>query len=247
MNRFFVNPDQISRNEVVFPPDIVHQIRHVLRMKDGEHAVVLDDRGHMYVVSMKLTPGHDRVSAEILSMREVDSEPKTRISLCFGLTGREKVEWILQKGTEIGVSSFYPFISSRTLVQSVTLSAKKRERWEKIIREAAEQSNRGKLPVLYPPCIFKSCLDRVKQTNQLCLIAWEEAESGHVDLDALVRRFAGGSIALFVGPEGGFSQYDVEIAKALGYHVVSLGKRILRMETAAIVFPAVVLHAAGES
>lgn len=216
-------------------------------MKDGEHAAVLDNQGHIFTVEIKLSSGHDQVSGEVLSKRDVESDPETRVSLCFGLTGREKVEWILQKGTEVGVSSFYPFISSRTLVQSVSLSAKKQERWEKIIREAAEQSNRGCLPILHPPAVYDRCLDLVKQAHQLCLIAWEDAEAGSADLDPMVRQFSGGSIALIVGPEGGFSKEEVEIAKALDYQVVSLGKRILRMETAAIVFPAVVLHAVGES
>jgi len=247
MNRFFLNPDQIKTNEVIFPPDIAHQIRHVLRMKDGERAAVLDNHGHIFIVAVKLYPDHDRVSGEILSIRDVETEPETRVSLCFGLTGREKTEWILQKGTEVGVSSFYPFVSSRTLVQSISLSAKKQARWEKIIREAAEQSNRGHLPILHPPAYFEACLDLVEQAHQLCLIAWEKAEAGHVDLDSLVRQFTGGSIALFIGPEGGFSEDEIESADALGYQAVSLGKRILRMETAAIIFPAVVLHAIGES
>ena len=216
-------------------------------MVEGDRVAVLDNQGHLLTVMLRLSPSGDRVMGEIRSIEAVESEPDTQVSLCFGLTKREKVELILQKGTEIGISSFRPFISSRTLVQTASFSAKKHERWERIIREAAEQSRRGLLPVLHPPVGFTDCLARAKQDHQLCLLAWEEAEAGGTEeLGSLVKANAGGSIAVFVGPEGGFSGDEVDAAKQLNTQVISLGKRILRMETAAIVFPAIVMYALGE-
>lgn len=247
MNRFFLSKDQISKNEVTFPADIAHQIRRVLRLEEGDQVAVLDNEGHLYLVSLQISHDGERVSGAILSAEDVTTEPETQVSLCFGLSSREKVEFILQKGTEIGLASFYPFISSRTLVQYNGLSEQKRERWERIIREAAEQSCRGLLPILHSPTKFNDCLDLARQDHRLCILAWEKAEPGQLDLDRLVRKQNIGKIALFIGPEGGFSEEEVMAAKDRDYQIISLGKRILRMETAAIVLPALVLHAAGDS
>jgi len=246
MNRFFLGTDQITNEKVTFPPDIAHQIRHVLRMKEQDRVAVLDNQGHLYNVSLRISPDHDQVAGDVVSVENVDTEPQTRVSLYFGLTSREKVEFILQKGTEIGVASFYPFVSSRTLVQSTALPDKKKARWERIIREAAEQSRRGMLPILQSPVGFEECLQQAKRDHLLCMIAWEEAAADRSTINQLVQMYTGDSIALFVGPEGGFSEKEINTARALDCQAVSLGKRILRMETAAIIFPALVLHDTGE-
>jgi 16S rRNA (uracil1498-N3)-methyltransferase len=162
------------------------------------------------------------------------------------MTSRDKFEWILQKGTEIGISEFSPFISFRTLVQSADLSEKKMARWERIIQEAAEQSHRGRLPKLNQPQEFEACLNSSAAITSLSLIAWEEEGANQVKVAQSLEGFDGSSIALYVGPEGGFSEEEIHLAKESGCRVVTLGDRILRMETAAIVFPAVVLHDLGE-
>lgn len=245
MNRFFLTPDQFSQDSVNFPPDLAHQILHVLRLGEGDRVAVLDDRGQIFQVALSLGPDKNQVTGEIIDRDDVDSEPWVQVSLCFGLSNRDKVEWIIQKGTEIGISAFYPFVSSRTLVQSQGLSAKRVNRWEKIIKEAAEQSGRGRLPKLVLPMQYNECLVKAVDAHDLSLIAWEGAEQSCASLKSLVRNFDGKSIALFVGPEGGFSENEVDEAAAQGVQRVSLGKRILRMETAAIVFPALVLHELG--
>jgi len=245
MHRFFLNPEQFSHDSLVFPPDLSHQILHVLRLEEGDEVVVLDDRGQLYRVRLLIEPGKNQITGQIMAREEVDSEPDVLVSLCFGLSNRDKVEWILQKGTEIGISAFYPFVSSRTLVQSTTLNSKRVDRWERIIREAAEQSSRGRLPRLVLPMQYKTCLDESASAHDLCLIAWEKAEKSRPSIKTIMSNFDGKNIALFVGPEGGFSEIEVDDAKAHGVQRVSLGKRILRMETAAIVFPALVLHELG--
>jgi 16S rRNA (uracil1498-N3)-methyltransferase len=162
------------------------------------------------------------------------------------MTSRDKVELILQKGTEVGVSKFSPFISSRSLVQSTALSDKRKLRWERIIREAAEQSHRGKLPALISPMRFKECLSANFDQHDLSLIAWEGAAATEGALRESLKDFEGLKIALFIGPEGGFSDDEIGTAKKAGCQVISLGERILRMETAALVFPAIVLYQLGE-
>lgn len=246
MNRFFLDSHLFSDNRVKFPEDIAHQIINVLRMRSGEIVEVLDGRGFVYRVQMQIDTDQKAVYGKILEKKSVTTEPEISITLCFGMTSRDKIELILQKGTEIGVSHFSPFISSRTLVQSTDLSAKKIERWERIIREAAEQSHRGQLPSLQFPKDFEDCLTAVYDSHDLSLIAWEEAEKNKERFQDSFKNFDGSKIALFVGPEGGFSDEEIEIAKNAGCQVVSLGDRILRMETAAMVFPALVLYELGE-
>jgi len=242
MNRFFLDKNQIVGNKVLFPLDISHQIRHVLRLDKGDQVAVLDNSGFVYQVKLELTPNQSSVQGIIMDSKIEQSEPVVKLALCFGLTSRDKVEWILQKATEIGVSEFFPFVSSRTLVQSTSLSDKKQLRWQRIIREASEQSHRGCLPNLKPPMDYKDCVLSLVTRFDKCLLAWEKASplaEYHRQLDKNARE---SSIGLFIGPEGGFSEEEVDFAQSKGCEVVSLGARILRMETAAIVLPAIILY-----
>lgn len=242
MHRFFLETKHINGNAVNFPRDIAHQMIHVLRLGKGDRVAVLDNMGYIHQVRLGMDSSDSSVMGEIVETNPVTTEPKLLISLFFGLSSREKVEWILQKGTEIGVSAFYPFLSSRTRVQSGSLSAKKFERWKRIIKEAAEQSGRGRLPELHQPKHLDNHFAEGCEAHQLSLIAWEDACSVKLALPELLEGFAGDSIALFVGPEGGFSKDEIRQAQAAGCQVVSLGARILRMETAALVFPALVFY-----
>ena len=246
MNRFFLNQENFLKGEVLFPRAITHQILHVLRLGDGDEVYALDNQGQGYQVRLVVDQAGNSLRGEILSSEAVTTEPDTQVSLCFGLTNRDKVELILQKGTEVGVSAFYPFISERTLIQTTDLSAAKFERWERIIREAAEQSGRGRLPQLHRPTAMDDCARKVSGSHARVLAAWEEAGSGLANRLSTVLAAKTESLALFVGPEGGFSSDEIQSIQNLGGEVVSLGKRILRMETAAIVFPALVLFGMGE-
>jgi len=246
MNRFFLEPYLISDKRVNFPEAVEHQIISVLRLRTDDIVEVLDNQGCLYRVSLDVDVEKRSVMGQVMNKERVLTEPAVQITLCFGMTNRDKVEWILQKGTEIGISEFSPFISSRTLVQSAVLSEKKLVRWARIIREAAEQSHRGHLPKLNQPQDFEACLKSSAAANNLSLIAWEEEDANRVKVTQSLEGFDGSSIALFIGPEGGFFEEEISFARQAGCRVVTLGDRILRMETAAIVFPAVVLHDLGE-
>lgn len=242
MNRFFIQPEYIKGTFVQFPPELSHQIINVLRLKEGELVAVLDNTGTIYEVEIGHDPTGKLVVGHIVGSSPVAGEPKVAIELCVGLSHRDKFEWILQKGTEVGVSTFSPFVSSRTLVQSSDLKTKRRDRWESIIREAAEQSGRGKLPRLMDPVALDHLLNEATGDKILSLFAWEGAGSENPLLTELVKGFSGDRIRLFVGPEGGFSEEEAEAAHASGCRIVSLGNRILRMETAAILFPGLVVY-----
>lgn len=243
MNRFFVEPERITNKSINFPADIAHQILHVLRLKHGDEVEVFDNGGHVYRVSLGINAEENQVLGKIQDTLPLRAEPKVRITLYFGLSNREKTEFILQKGTEVGVATFSPFISQRTLVRSSSFSENRRARWEKIIREAAEQSGRGRLPELNAPKNLQNCFSEAQRLNALNLIAWEGASQADQKLSKSLAGFNRITLGLFIGPEGGFSQDELNKAQAASCGVVSLGTRILRMETAAIIFPALVLFA----
>ena len=246
MHRFFIKPELIKKQHVSFPQALSHQIVHVLRLGEGDQVAVLDNRGNIHQVRLGLNKPGSNLVGEIITTEPVTSEPNCHISLFFGLSSREKVEWILQKGTEIGVSAFFPFVSSRTLVQSSLVASKKFNRWERIICEAAEQSGRGRLPELHQPIDLNQSLAHASSKVPLCLFAWEAAFGEGETISDVLDGFEGGALALFVGPEGGFSAEEVKQAQEVGCRVVSLGQRILRLETAAMIFPALVLFELGD-
>jgi len=174
----------------------------------------------------------------------VYTEPIVRLTLYFGLTQREKVEWILQKGTEVGVSAFQPYISRRTLVQQAGSAEKHQLRWKAILREATEQSGRGRIAELYPPRTFKDALKDATDYCDLVTAAWEDETVQ--DLKAALGGSNPVSIGLFCGPEGGFDPAEIDLMRTTEVQFFSLGKRILRMETAAILAPALMLYELGE-
>ena len=245
MHRFFIKPEFISAQRVTFPKDLTHQILHVLRLGQGDQVVVLDNCGYEHHVRLGKTLTQSNLVGEIIGTEHVANEPDVEISLYFGLSNRDKVEWIFQKGTEIGVSAFHPFYSSRTLVQKSSFTDKKLQRWESIIREAAEQSGRGLLPELYAPTDLSDSIIEAYKASALCLFAWEGVQNEGETLSDALMGFDGKTLALFVGPEGGFTDAEVKHAQDAGCLVVSLGRRILRMETAAIIFPSLVLFKLG--
>jgi 16S rRNA (uracil1498-N3)-methyltransferase len=146
LQRFFVDPNSINGSSVTFSEGVSHQISQVLRLHlTQDEVIVLDGSGAAYLVHLRGKTGRT-VTAEVIETLAGNSEESTDLTLCFSLTRREKVEWILQKCTEIGVSKFQPFVSERSVSRLQSLEADRRQRWQAIIREAAEQSERSRLP-----------------------------------------------------------------------------------------------------
>ncbi|NLB71327.1 MAG: 16S rRNA (uracil(1498)-N(3))-methyltransferase [Chloroflexi bacterium] len=244
MDRFFLHENQIVDGTVTFPDDISRQIRKVLRMDMKKGAViVLDNSGWEYLVQLDGLKGN-QVVGHIMSKQEGRSESNAHITVCFSQARREKVEMILQKCTEIGVSEFIPFVSSRTLVKGLKENSARQDRLTAIIREASEQCRRSRLPELHPAVSFE---DLLKQTadREIRLIAWEGTPLVRQICPQMLSplsEMADKSVALLIGPEGGFSAEEVSLAEEFGYQQVSLGVNILRMETACIAGSALLRH-----
>jgi 16S rRNA (uracil1498-N3)-methyltransferase len=242
MHRFFLPKESITNNEVIFPEDISRQISRVLRLKSGSGVIVLDGLGMEYEVNLTIVdPINTRGS--IVKHTTETNEPNVEINLVIALTQREKFEWILQKSTEIGVTSFTPFISSRSLVQKPHDFVEKYARWNKIIQEAAEQSHRGIIPILNPVLSLTEYLNQSIAVDLKRLLFWEDEKQ--LGLKDILREQVYKKLDLVIGPEGGFSTLEAETAMRRGCVCVSLGARILRMETAAIIASGLVLYELG--
>jgi 16S rRNA (uracil1498-N3)-methyltransferase len=244
MHRFFVSADCLQGGRVAFPAETEHQLRRVLRLLPGQQVIVLDNRGSEFEVELDADAG-GLLGGRVLASRQAAGEPLTRLTLYLCLSQREKFEWMLQKCTEVGAAGFVPVISSRSLVQEAQGVEKKLPRWQKIIQEAAEQSGRGCIPALEAVQSFMQAV-QTAAGSALALIPWE-GEAAHSLSAALTDLPPGGQqVAALIGPEGGFSVEEIDAARAAGIQPVTLGRRILRMETAAVVTAALVLHERGE-
>lgn len=233
INHFFLPPECFSGSEISFPVDTARQITRVLRLQVDDNIVVLNNHGDAFLVQLVETSSN-RATGRITGRLQLNTETGFELIMCLALTQREKFEWMLQKCTELGVTAFIPMLTERSLVTKGHDDPQKTDRRLQIIREAAEQSHRLRLPDLKPTMAFHQTLDAAHIAGKVILLH-ESAETalGPV-LDDLIRQGSNTAIALMIGPEGGFS--DAEIASAIqsGVQVCSLGARILRMETAAI-------------
>jgi len=239
MHRFFVPPDILKTYPVLFPPETAHQISAVLRLERGQDVILLDNTGVEFQVEL-MEVGNKVVLGRIVETRSSIAEPAVQVVLYLSLTQREKFEWALQKCTEVGVTGFLPVITRRSLVQTMVEARNKYERWGKILQEAAEQSGRGLVPTLYEPLRFGQALAHARQNAEVTLIPWENEHNATLH-SALFQAGDAPHVAVFIGPEGGFSAEEVTLACQTGALPVTLGRRILRMETAAVVSAALVL------
>ena len=244
MHRFFIFPDCIQANLVSFPSGTEHQIRRVLRLEDGQKVIVLDNHGNEFEVVLR-ADADGKFSGEVLVSRRAEVEPQIHLALYLCLSQREKFEWMLQKCTEVGAAAFVPVISSRSLVQKAGAVEKKYPRWQKIIQEAAEQSGRGRIPTLEAVLPFSKAV-QAAASNDVALIPWTGETANSLKQALAFMPDTGKRIAALIGPEGGFSDEEAAAAQAAGVQPVTLGKRILRMETAAVVTAAVVMQLMGE-
>lgn len=243
MHRFFLFDSEISLDQQVDLSPLQHQLSRVLRLKPGARISLLDGANTQYVTEIIRLDRYDAVGL-VLSRQTVGSEPSSYLTLYQCSLKADKFEWVLQKGTELGVASFVPVISQRSVVRPGEALLKKYERWRTIIREAAEQSGRGRLPILRDPLSFAEAVEDA--TGSRCL-AWEEA--GRLDVCSLgqtISQQGEKSISLMIGPEGGCTADEAEAARVAGWQVVTLGPRILRAETAALAGITIVLERLAE-
>src|SRR5260370_645468 len=241
MHRFFVAPELLRQlhADITLPGELAHQLRDVLRLQVGEKIVLLDNSGDEILATIA-SVSKSAVDVQTLERRAGRSESPVRIILCQGLLKSARFEWILEKGTELGVSVFSPILCHRSMAGLEDAGTSKIQRWQRIIQEAAEQSGRTRLPELLPIRPLMHALNDIPP-GALALMPWEE-ERAVTLRDALRDAMHQITVVLFIGPEGGLAVDEVRLAQRHGAQVVSLGSRILRAETAALVAVACVMY-----
>ena len=242
MHRFFVPPEWIRGERVVLRDAAAHQVSRVLRMSAGDRVAVLDGTGREYTVGLAEF-SRDRVEGRVLAVDGGGVEPEGGIVLYQGVLKGDRFQWVLQKGTELGVSAFVPVVCRRSVARPAAgESGGSRRRWMAAITEAAEQCGARRLPELRDPVPFRAACDGVDPSHT-SIIPWEEETA-----TGLRQALEGASsrwVNLFIGPEGGFEGDEVEYARSRGVAPVSLGRRVLRSETAAIAAVSAVLYHRG--
>lgn len=240
MYHFYVEPEAVSLDTVRIDGSDVNHIKNVLRMHPGEKVLLLDGSGMEYVCEiLEIT---DEVLFRILETKKTEAEPGVRLLLFQGLPKKDKMELIIQKAVELGVSEIIPVLTRRTVVklEDKKREQKKAERWQAIAEAAAKQSGRGRIPEVKPVIHFQEAIKQAKELDE-ALIPYEMAE-GMEEARARIKGLHGKkSVGIFIGPEGGFEPEEIAAAKEAGIHPISLGKRILRTETAGLCILSVIM------
>ncbi len=244
MHRFFISPTAIHDARVLLRGTIVHQIRDVLRMQPGAEIVLLDNSGNAYRAEIVMID-RDTVRARITDQWKLETEPTTRLTLYQGLLKGQKFDWVLQKGTELGITRFVPLLAARCVIGNLEdVSDTRLERWQRILVEAAEQAGRAVLPHITAPLLFAPACASAAQSG-LALMPWEGERSRGLR-EMLQNVDKSKELSVFIGPEGGFADEEVALAQAHNILPVSLGSRILRAETAALATASAILYELGD-
>lgn len=241
MHRFFIEPSQIQDRKIyVEGPDVNH-MKNVLRMKPGEQVMISDGGGTQYLCeleSLETKQGRLRIVDTWKENRELSS----KIYLFQGIPKSDKMELIIQKATELGVYELIPVVTGRTVVKLDDKKAEKKLlRWKTIAEAAAKQSGRSMIPRVHEVMTFTEAL-AFGQALDVLLIPYEKAEGMESTRQAIEKIQPGQSVGIFIGPEGGFEESEVEQAMSCKAAPVTLGRRILRTETAGFVVLSMLLY-----
>ncbi len=234
MQHFFVPPSQVEETEIVIRGSDVNHMKNVLRMKPGEEVSVSDGNNCRYLCRITEYMETGEAILTVIQREENDTELPSKIYLFQGLPKQEKMEFIVQKAVELGVYQIIPVALKRCVVKLDEKKARKKvSRWQEISKSAAKQSGRGIVPEVKNVLSWKEALELAAKLD-VRLIPYELAEGMDKTKKLLAAIQSGQSIGIFIGPEGGFEKAEVSEALEKGAEAVTLGRRILRTETAGI-------------
>lgn len=242
MQRFFVEPYQVEEEKhlIHITGTDVNHIKNVLRMKTGEEVWISDGGEKEYRCQIENMDAEE-VLLHIIYAQEPDYELPNRIYLFQGLPKADKMELIIQKAVELGAFAVVPVETKRCVVKlDAKKSQKKVARWQQIAESAAKQSKRMLIPQVHEVMSYKQALEFAAQMD-VCLIPYELAKGMKKTREVLSQIKPGQSIGIFIGPEGGFEEKEVEMAMQAGAHAITLGRRILRTETAGLAILSVLM------
>ncbi len=220
LHRFFIAPNLIKGSTITILEDsLIHQFKHVFRFEKGDKVIILDNSGVEYLCSFTLV-AKDKVELDIEEKKVSANVPDKETWLYAALVKKDNFEWIIEKATELGVSHIVPVLSERSEKKDLNY-----ERAQKILTEASEQSGRGTLPTLHQVVSLSEAIDSLTVPALVF----------HTEGEVFEKNNHSSTQAVFVGPEGGWSDKEIELFKEKNVPINSLGKQVLRAETAAIV------------
>ena len=242
MTRFFVEPEELLSEFLVLTGENAQHAK-VLRLKNGEEVLVCDGQGRECLCTVSdVSPG--QISLVVKKHQESETEAAVKVSVYVAFPKADKLEHVIQKATELGAYEIVAFPSARCISRPDEKSLKKKlERWQKIAASAAEQSGRGRIPRVLVLGSYREALDRAKLTDRAILFYENERAT---TLRMALETGEYNTVSLLTGPEGGLEEKEVQQAMEAGLLVCTLGKRILRCETAPLCALSAVMYASGE-
>ena len=240
MSKFFVRSEKIKDSEILIDTEDVNHIKNVLRKNIGDDIIVCDyEKKINYNCKIKEISKRD-IICEIISQRESESESNIKIDIFQGLPKADKMELIIQKGTELGVNSFIPVVFKRSVIKiDEKDKSKKIERWQKISEVAAKQSGRDMIPLIKNIENVKN-ICKLFENYDIVLVAYENENQNSLKEALKSLNKPEVKIAVIIGPEGGIDESEIELFKDAGAKIVTLGKRILRTETVCLAITAII-------
>ena len=245
MPKFFVPKENILDNEIIINNEDVAHIKRVLRASLGDCLTLCDGKGTNY--EAKITKIDDKqINLEILSKEKSNTEPNIEVTIFQGLPKASKMDYIIQKTTELGIVKIVPCKMSRSVskIENSKDAKKKCERWQKIAEEAAKQSGRGIVPVVTEPVDFSDAVNLLKNFD--LAFAPYECEDQNKLKSVLTSKNSVKTIAFMIGPEGGYDLHETELLQKNAIPTVTLGKRILRTETAGEAVLSMIMYELGD-
>lgn len=241
MYHFFVEPNAIVDKKITITGKDVNHIKNVLRMKPGEEISVSTTESSAEYRCIISALSDTEVICDLAFIKEEGNELPSKIYLFQGLPKSDKMELIIQKAVELGAYEIIPVEMKRCVMKLEPKKApQKIERWQAISEAAAKQSKRTVIPEVTMPMSFKEAVKKASECD-VRLVPYEMADGMNRTRELLKAITPGQSVAIFIGPEGGFDQSEIELAQNSGFEIITLGKRILRTETAGMVVISVLM------
>ena len=236
MSRFYVNPHKIRGNIITIDGEEAHHMLDVMRLKKLDKVVAFDGTGNEYVGFIKDVK-RKALTVEIIQARSLSSRDRSAVTLIQAIPKKDKMDYIVEKATELGAGSIIPVFTKRSVPDwDASKRSRHTARWRKIAREAAKQCGRSDVPDIKD---IKEFSDIIKEISDYDMALMAALSDGSTSLKECLAGFGGGKVAIAIGPEGDFTPKEVEDAKASGFKLVNLGKRVLKSDTAGLAVLAV--------
>lgn len=246
MHKFFVPIENFQGNYATIQGEDVKHIYKVLRLQEGEKVYINNCQGEEFLGSI-VTIDKKEVQVKIIEKNDINNEMPINIYLLQGLPKASKMDLIVQKATELGIKQVVPVITERVIIKNELGEYKKKDRWNRIALEACKQCKRSLIPEVLSPVNLKEYLNQEKKFD-IIVVPYENAEGYGIKsmINSIKEKDKIKNVAIIIGPEGGFEEEEIVFLKELGAHIVTLGPRILRTETAGFISASLLAYELGD-